>query len=101
MQCWNAEMEVPYLVPGDSLTNAPQGPFPQKYQATGDPSRSLSYIRNGMDGFLGPSDPAQSNLIQLAPGETVLVPGPLGLYIGDLDPKSFPRQETLVARKNW
>lgn len=78
---------APYLIPNDNLREALRAPVLSK--------RFRALAVTPLSAASGAYD------VKLAPGEAVVVPGELGLYLGNADPHSFPRVEAVQAGKNW
>lgn len=81
-----SEMD-PYLIPGGEIHKALGGSkIPENYHAIG--------VIEEVKWF-----PAY--IVKLAPGETVVVPNELGLYVGSADKQNFPRIEQVKMGMNW
>ena len=88
LRCVNSNgLDVPYLIPSDVIAEALSGrEIPAQYRAV---NLTEMYIAAG------------AYDIKLGPGETVVVPRDLTLYIGDGDKNSHPRVETIKPGMNW
>ncbi|MCW3094888.1 MAG: TonB family protein [Chthonomonadaceae bacterium] len=89
VQCQNHdEMDIPYLIPSDDVVAALEARvIPAKYRALGTSSP--------LDGLF------PGYVVKLAPGEAVVLPEGLGLYIGTAEKQSFPRIEEIKQGMNW
>jgi hypothetical protein len=81
---WNTS---PYFIPADALQEA------LRSSPVSDRFRVIDVT------LLVPWPSAYA--VRLAPGETVVIPGGGGLYIGDSDSGKFPRVGTIQAGMNW
>lgn len=73
-------------------------PDAELHKALGSRSISSNYrvieLDELVDGYLG-------SVVKLAPGEAVLLPEELHLYVGDAKKESYPRIEQIKPGKNW
>ncbi len=77
----------PYLIPDADLPKAfDGGKIPELYRSQGVTELVIAFL---------------SYAVKLAPGESVLVPDPHSLYVGDADAQQYPRIEKIVPGKNW
>ncbi len=88
-QCWNADgLDIPYLIPGSQLNNAFTAPDGLKpYRADSWPYSALGLI------------PSYS--LKLNPGETVVIPGSFGLYVGAAKQNKYPQISKASAGVYW
>jgi beta-lactamase regulating signal transducer with metallopeptidase domain len=89
VQCQNHdELDIPYLIPSDDIVPALDGRvIPAKYRAQGTSSP--------LDGLF------PGYVVKLAPGEAVVLPEGLDLYIGSAEKQIFPRIEEIKNGMNW
>ncbi len=89
MRCLNTDgMDIPYLVPGEEIPAALEGrELLKQFRA--------EWTSSPLTGLF----PAY--VVKLAPGETVVVPGEFGLYVGDAQKQVFPRIEKIKPGRNW
>lgn len=89
VQCWNQDaLDIPYLIPNADVRRALDSPVvPNKFRATGTSSKAAGLL------------PAY--VVNIGPGEAVVVPGEPGLFIGEADKQRFPRIEKFKEGMSW
>lgn len=78
---------APYAIPDANIREALRSSSP--------PERFRAVAALDLSAAVGAYD------VKLAPGEAVIVPGERGLYLGNADPQSLPRVESVPAGKIW
>ncbi|MCW3096811.1 MAG: TonB family protein [Chthonomonadaceae bacterium] len=87
VQCKDFFEMSPYLIPDSDIRKALSGSkIPDDYRVSGVTDLAVA--------FLGVA-------VKLAPGEAVILPEVLHLYIGDGDKQNYPRIEQIKPGKNW
>ena len=89
VQCQNHDnMDIPSLIPGDNIVEALDArEIPAKFRAIG----GSSVTTGEFPGYV----------VKLAPGEAVVLPDELELYVGNADKTKFPRVEEVKPGMNW
>lgn len=87
VECQDFSGLEPYLIPDAELQKALGGDkLPNQYRAQAVSDERLAFVAYSL---------------KLAPGEAILLPDPLHLYVGEGDKQNYPRIEQVQPGRNW